>query len=151
MSGGRGDLTVEDSVSGGMERMLVLSSVAAELAPIMPEKKAYPRKMPKNKAKIGRFKGSGAKQKRQSNHTPALPSQHPSTSASASYVPTRPSRAAERKPTLASVTQQLGYAVRSKRAAETTSKEERLKKDKKRERKGEGEGSTAWGSMIRNP
>ena len=88
---GEGDSTVDDSVSGGRERMLLLRSVAAELAPIMPEKKAYPRKMPKNKAKIGRFKGSGADRKSQRNHTPALPSQHPSTSASASSVPTRPS------------------------------------------------------------
>ena len=83
--------------------------------------------MPKKKAKIGRFKGSGAKKKKQKHPPPPPPD--PGT-ASATVAAGRPSQAASRKQTNKALTTMLGQAKKAQVAAKKQCENERLEKEK---------------------
>ena len=125
--GGRMDSAAGDDIPAGGTAADASNSDANEAAASPPEKKTWQRKMPKKKAKIGRFKGSGAKKKKQKHPPPPPPD--PGT-ASATVAAGRPSQAASRKQTNKALTTILGQAKIAQVAANKQCENERLEKEK---------------------
>ena len=100
-----------------------------EAAAAPPTEKTWQRKMPKKKAKIGRFKGSGAKSKKQKHPPPPPPDPG---AASITVAAARTSQAASRKKTNNALTNMLGQAQKAQVAAQKQCEKERLEKEKQK-------------------